>query len=226
MRVIAVVPAYNEAKRIGAVVRGLLARVDSVVVIDDCSLDDTASVARSAGAEVLVHAVNRGQGAALKTGTVWASDAGADIIVHLDADGQHDPDTVPELLAPVHAGNTDVVFGSRFLGITPEGMPVSRRALLVAARAFNRFVLGIPAQMTDPQSGMRAMTAEAARQIDFSQDRMAHCSEILRLTALSGLRWVEVPVRVRYSTDTIAKGQKTTDALRIVWQLFLGAFQR
>jgi len=226
MRVIAVLPAYNEAKRIGAVVRGLLSRVDAVVVIDDASSDDTADAARIAGADVLVHAVNRGQGAALKTGTSWAVEDGADVVVHLDADGQHDPDTVPELLAAVAEGRADVAFGSRFLGVDPVGMPPERRVLLAAARAFNRLVLGIPSAMTDPQSGIRAMTAEAARCIDFRQDRMAHCSEILRLTSRSGLRWVEVPVRVHYTADTIAKGQKAVDALRIVWQLFLGAFQR
>jgi len=103
-------------------------------------------------------------------------------------------------------------------------MPLSRRFLLYAARAFNAIAMGIPKRVTDPQSGMRAMTADAARKIDFKQDRMAHCSEILRLVTKSGLRWIEVPIRVRYTDESLAKGQKSSDALKIAWQLLLGVF--
>jgi hypothetical protein len=101
-------------------------------------------------------------------------------------------------------------------------MPAGRRALLGAARTFNALAMGIPRSVTDPQSGMRAFTREAARLIDFKQDRMAHCSEILRLATRSGLRWVEVPVRVLYTDETLAKGQKTADALKIAWELLIG----
>lgn len=226
MKVFAVMPAYNERGRIGAVVRGLLPRVDRVIVIDDGSADGTADEARAAGADVVAHVLNRGQGAALKTGTVFAASEGADVIVHFDADGQHDPLALPALLAPIIEGRADVVFGSRFLGIESAGMPVSRRLLLAAAREFSCLVLGIPRSVTDPQSGVRAMTAEAACAVDFKQDRMAHCSEILRLVSRSDLRSVEVPVRVIYTSDTLAKGQKAADAVKIVWQLLLGAFQR
>lgn len=226
MKVIAVIPAYNEAGRIGAVVRALLPRVDRVIVVDDCSQDGTAAEAAAAGALTFAHALNRGQGAALKTGTVAALEDGAGIIVHFDADGQHDPDSLPALTAPLLMGAADVVFGSRFLGLAAEGMPFSRRLLLRSARLFSTVVLGVPRTFTDPQSGLRALTAAAARELDFRQDRMAHCSEILRLAARSGLRAVEVPVRVRYTRETIAKGQKAGDALKIVWQLLLGALQR
>ncbi|HTM69167.1 MAG TPA: glycosyltransferase family 2 protein [Candidatus Binatia bacterium] len=226
MKVFVVMPAYNERGRIGAVVRGLLPRVDRVIVVDDGSTDGTADEARAAGADVVAHVLNRGQGAALKTGTLLAADEGADVIVHFDADGQHDPDALPALLAPFELGSADVVFGSRFLGLRSDGMPFSRRLLLGAARQFSSLVLGIPRSVTDPQSGVRAMSAEAARGIDFTQDRMAHCSEILRLVSRSGLRSVEVPVRVIYTAETLAKGQKAADAVRIVWQLLLGAFQR
>jgi hypothetical protein len=226
MKVFAVMPAYNERGRIGAVVRGLLSRVDRVIVIDDGSADGTAEEARAAGADVVAHVLNRGQGAALKTGTVLATAEGADIIVHIDADGQHDPQALPTLLAPIIEGRADVVFGSRFMGIESAGMPVSRKLLLAAAREFSSLVLGIPRSVTDPQSGVRAMTAEAACAVDFRQDRMAHCSEILRLVSRSRLRSVEVPVRVIYTSDTLAKGQKAADAVKIVWQLLLGAFQR
>lgn len=224
MRVIAVVPAYNEADRIGNVVRAVASLTDGVIVVDDGSSDGTAAAAAGAGATVFSHVINRGQGAALKTGTLAALAAGADVVVHIDADGQHDPDAVPALVAALE--DADVAFGSRFLGVRPEGMPLSRRALLGAARLFSTMVLGIPREFTDPQSGMRAMRAGAARAIDFRQDRMAHCSEILRLVARSDLRAVEVPVKVIYTDETLKKGQKAADALHIVWQLILGSLHR
>jgi len=226
MRTFAVVPAYNEEKTVAGVVRGLLPAVEEVIVIDDGSADGTAAAAASAGALVARHVLNRGQGAALKTGTVLALEHGADIVVHIDADGQHDPEAIRKLVAPIEAGEADIVYGSRFLGIEAEGMPASRRALLLLARQFNALFLGVPRTFTDPQSGLRALNAAAARAIDFRQDRMAHCSEILRLVAHSPLRSREVPVRVRYSKETLAKGNKATDALGIVWQLLLGSMHR
>ncbi|MEY4723276.1 MAG: hypothetical protein RLZZ324_789 [Candidatus Parcubacteria bacterium] len=226
MRVAAVIPAYKEKGRIGDVVRAMLQRADRVFVVDDGSGDGTGAEARVAGAEVLTHALNRGQGAALRTGVDAALEDGADVIVHVDADGQHDPDAVPALLAPIRAGDADIVLGSRFMGVNAEGMPASRRALLWAARQFSSGVLGITRTLTDPTNGMRAMTAAAARDIDFRQDRMAHCTEILRL--ISHSRWLartrEVPVKVRYTADTLAKGQKAGDAFKVVWQMVIGSF--
>jgi glycosyltransferase involved in cell wall biosynthesis len=225
MKVIAVMPAYKERSRIVAAISGIQPMVDQIVVVADGSDDGTAEEARKTDAIVLMHAINRGQGAALKTGTEAALKLGADIIVHIDADGQQDPQAIPKLITPLKEGKADVVFGSRFLGIPPEGMPMVRRAVLILGKLFSQFVLGIPRQMTDPQSGLRAMTSVAARQVDFKQDRMAHCSEILRLVTRSDLRWTEVPVRVSYTQATLAKGNQTSDAFRIVWHLFLGIFQ-
>ncbi len=226
MRAIAVIPAYREAARIGQTLAGIRPQVDGLVVVDDGSGDGTAEAACAAGADIVVlrHALNRGQGASLRTGTEAALRLGADIVLHIDADGQHDPASLPALLAPLREGRADVVFGSRFLGADPHGMPAGRRLLLSAARAFNALAMGIPRTVTDPQSGLRALTAAAARAVNFRQDRMAHCSEILRLVTRSELRWVEVPARVRYSAETLAKGQGSGDALKIVWQLLLGLF--
>lgn len=226
MNVVAVMPAWNEASRIKDAIFGVKTHVDRVVVVDDGSHDGTAEAARDAGAVVVCHAVNRGQGAALKTGNVAALKLGADIVVHVDADGQHDPESLPRLLEPIKQGNADVVFGSRFLGVKSDGMPAARRALLFAARVFSGYALGLPRKLTDPQSGYRAMTADAVRAIDFRQDGYAHCSEILRLVTRSNQRWMEVPARIRYSAEVMAKGQKPTQAFAIIWQLLLGAFQR
>jgi glycosyltransferase involved in cell wall biosynthesis len=226
MKVIAVIPAYNEAPRIGATLLAVKPHVDGIVVVDDGSVDETVARAAAAGVTVLQHRINRGQGAALKTGTIAALRLGADIIVHVDADGQHDPTFIDTVVKPLKEGSADVVFGSRFLGVTSGDMPLVRRTLLTAARSFNALFVGIPRRVTDPQSGMRAFSRMAATQVDFREDRMAHCSEILRLVTRSPLRWVEVPIRVRYTSETLAKGQKSRDALKIVWQLFIGAFRR
>lgn len=226
MRVIAVIPAYNEASRLEGVLARLRPFVQQIVVVDDGSADDTWGVAKRAGVTVLRHGVNRGQGAALRTGTMAALRLGADVVVHLDADGQHHPEALIDALAPIREQRADIVIGSRFLGVVPEGMPFLRRVLLGAARQFNRWTLGIPARVTDPQSGFRLLRAEAARALVFRQDRMAHASELLRVITRSSWRWVEVPVPVSYSQETLAKGQKTLDAPRIAWQLILGMFHR
>jgi polyprenyl-phospho-N-acetylgalactosaminyl synthase len=221
MNVIAVVPAWNEGSRIKEVVSAVRAHADGVVVVDDGSRDRTGDEARAGGAVVLRHAINRGQGAALRTGTEAALRLGADIVVHLDADGQHDPAMIRTLVAPIAAGEADVVFGSRFLGTNPVGMPWIRKAYFQLARLFNRYVVGVRGIVTDPQSGARAMSREVAMKIDFRQDRAAHCSEILRLVTHSDLRWKEVPVRVTYTAETLRKGQKFSEAFRILWQLII-----
>lgn len=225
MKVIAVMPAFREQGRIAAAILDIQPLVDQIVVVDDGSPDATVKEAKAAGGIVLTHALNRGQGAALRTGTEAALRLGADIVLHVDADGQHDPEFIPSVLASIKEGRADVVFGSRFLGVEAQGMPPLRRFVLWAGRVFSSFVLGIPSRLTDPQSGLRAMTAETAKHIDFKQDGMAHCSEILRLVTRSQFRWLEVPIRIRYTADTLAKGNKTSDAFKIVWQLLLGSFQ-
>lgn len=226
MRIIGVIPAYNESGRIAATINCCRPFVDGLIVVDDGSTDGTESEAKLAGICVLRHKTNRGQGAALRTGTEAALRQGADIIVHLDADGQHDPAEIPSLIAPIVADSADVVLGSRFLGIKPTGMPLTRRLLLKAGRNFNAFALGIPKSVTDPQSGLRAFNAKAAGSVSFKQDKVAHASEILRIITRSNLRWLEVPSHVRYTPESIKKGQKNLDALRIAWQLFIGVFTK
>lgn len=227
MKTIAIVPGYKEADRIGETVCAIRPHVDVVLVIDDGSPDATAERARQAGALVIRHCVNRGQGASLRTGLEGALALGADILVQLDADGQHDPSYIPALVRPIVLGEADVTFGSRFMGIEAEGITTGRKLLLQAARTFNAFAVGVPTHLTDPQSGYRAFSAQAAAKVDFKQDRMAHCSEILRLVTRSkSLRWKEVPVRVRYTQDSMRKGQKPWDAAKIAWQLLIGAFTK
>lgn len=232
MRVFGVIPAYNEEKRITAVLQASLAYLDEIIVVDDGSTDETTAIASAANSDgrvrVLRHAINRNQGAALRTGTRAALALGADVIVHLDADGQHDPKDLPDLLKPVLEDVVDVVLGSRFLGVEATGMPLLRRWLLRCGRWFNILALGISGKVTDPQSGLRAMTAQAARRIIFHQDGKAHSSEILRCVTRSDLRWMEIPAHVIYSQDSLTKdgSNRTGDAFKIAWHLFVGTFTK
>jgi hypothetical protein len=100
-------------------------------------------------------------------------------------------------------------------------MPVIRKVYFRMAKSFNRYFVGVRGNVTDPQSGARAMSRRAAEQIDFHQDMAAHCSEILRLVTRSDLRWKEVPIQVTYTAETLRKGQKLSEAFRILWQLII-----
>jgi glycosyltransferase involved in cell wall biosynthesis len=214
-----VIPAYKEGVRLRSTLDELQPDYPNVVVVDDGSPDETGEVAREFGVWVLRHPLNRGQGAALQTGIDFALLNGASVIVTFDADGQHDPADIPALVAPVVSGETDVALGSRFLGRT-VGMPLSRRIVLKAAILFTRVVSRI--DVTDTHNGLRAFSRKGALALRIRQDRMAHASEILDEVRRLGLRYREVPVTVRYSAATLAKGQSSWNAVRIAWQFLIG----
>lgn len=218
-----VVPAYNEGRVLGAVVEELVARGHRVVIVDDGSTDETPAAARRAGAIVLRHAVNRGQGAALQTGIAYALRRGAEHIVTFDSDGQHAAEDVDALVAPLLAGRADVVLGSRSIG-SAEGMPAIRKALLALAVVFTRVASG--ASVTDTHNGLRAFTRAAAAKLDIRLDRMAHASEILDQIVRQELRFEEVPVHVRYTEYSRHKGQSSFAALRILADYVLGRWMR
>jgi glycosyltransferase involved in cell wall biosynthesis len=211
-----IVPAYNEAAVIGRVVADLLWRRYSVVVVDDGSTDDTGRNAAAAGATVVTHPINLGQGAALQTGIQFALRQGAETIVTFDADGQHRSADIGGLIEALRANDADFALGSRFLGGT-VAMPASRRLLLVAATWFTRLTTGMT--ISDTHNGLRAMTRRGASRIALRQNRMAHASELLDQIARSRLRYVEVPVTIEYSRYSLAKGQRLADSLRILVDL-------
>ena len=214
-----VVPAFNESASVGAVCARLRGRYANVVVIDDGSSDETATVARKAGAIVLRHTLNRGQGAALQTGIDYALQRGAEVIVTFDSDGQHQVEDVEALLAPVLEGRCDVALGSRFLS-GDSRVPLMRKLTLKLGILFTRLVSGI--RVTDTHNGLRAFSREAARKIQIRQDRMAHASEILDEIAQLKLRYLEVPTRILYTDYTRTKGQRSSAAFRIVWDFLIG----
>lgn len=218
MTITCVIPAFNEEQNLAAVLTAVKPLVKQVVVVDDGSTDRTSAIARSAGVTVLHHLINRGQGAALKTGTQFALSAGADIIVHFDADGQFLPSQIKTVVAPIIAGDADMVFGSRFLSpvATAPKMPAQKKYLIMPlARLFNKIFLKV--KLTDPQSGFRAFSRQAAKSIDWQQDGMAHCSEILFAAANAKLKIKEVPITVIYNHF----GQRLNGGVRIVKDLLL-----
>lgn len=219
-RIWIIVPALNEACTIGGVVASLRSHHWRVVVIDDGSRDTTAEAARHAGAVVLRHAINLGQGASLRTGILFARrQPDARIIVTYDADGQHQPEAVAALLDALDRTGSDVALGSRFLADNAgDQVPASRRALLRMATLFTRLTTGL--HVTDTHNGLRAFTLDAASRLRLTHDRMAHASEILSEIARLGLRYAEAPVTIRYTEYSLAKGQRPLDAIAILWDIF------
>ena len=218
-----VVPAYDEQSTIQQVVSGLRWSFQNIVVVDDCSSDLTAVQARAAGADVLRHPINLGQGASLQTGIDFALQKGAGYIVTFDADLQHRPEDVPLLLTALIESRADFALGSRFLGMAVN-IGLSRRLLLKAAVLFTRLTTGL--KITDAHNGLRAMTRRGANVVRIRQNRMAHASEILQQIAKSALPYVEVPVTVEYTSYSMAKGQRLGNSLNILLELLTGALQR
>lgn len=224
--VLAIVPAYNEEKTIGSVVRSLLCHVDRVVVVDDGSLDKTGRLAREAGAVVFCHSLNRGQGAALETGHEYARGIGADFVVHFDADGQFDADDIPPALSALQTSGADILFGSRFLRDCNQSnphfnasMPFSKKYIFhPIARVVNKFFSTV--HLSDAHNGFRILNRRALDAIRITQDRMAHATEIPVLVKKHKLRHIEFPVKVVYREY----GQRASGGVEIVKDLVMGKF--
>jgi glycosyltransferase involved in cell wall biosynthesis len=217
------IAAYNEGSVIGDVVRELRGQFSNVAVVDDGSSDQTGDIALAAGAVVIRHPINLGQGAAIQTGLTYGLSRGADYLVTFDADGQHRIEDVKSMLEVVKKFDLDVACGSRFLGST-EAMPTSRRILLKLAILFTRFTTGV--KVTDAHNGLRVFSARGARQISITQNRMAHASEIIEQIAAGKLTMQEVPVTIKYTEYSLQKGQKITNSLSIIMDLLGGRMHK
>ena len=216
-----VIPAFNEATSIGRVLRAVKPYGWQVVVIDDGSTDGTSQEALMGQAHVCRHMVNLGQGAALQTGIQYALRRGAKLVVTYDADDQHRAEDVPDLLRALTDGGYDVALGTRFA--KPESVtsiPPSRRLLLRLATLYTRWTVGV--SVTDTHNGLRAFTADAARKLKIVHNRMSHATEILCQVRAHGMRYIEVPVCIRYTGYSLGKGQKLTDAFSVLWDSLAG----
>jgi polyprenyl-phospho-N-acetylgalactosaminyl synthase len=210
-------PAYNEGTTIERVVTSVRQVGLNVVVVDDGSTDSTCEQGARAGAAVVRHPINLGQGAALKTGIDYALAQGADILVTFDADGQHRVSDIPVMVDVLVRERADFALGSRFLNQSPT-TPITRRVLLWGATLFTRVTTGL--RLTDTHNGLRAFTRRGAAALRLRQNRMAHASEILADVAASNLPYVEVPVTVDYTPYSLAKGQRGGDFVVILLDLF------
>lgn len=216
MRVVAVIPAYNESKTIAEVLRQVSPQVFRVVVVDDGSHDTSGDIARASGAFVVRHVTNQGLGAALITGFEAARRLGAEVVVTLDADGQHDPTEFSRLVQAIKEG-ADVVIGSRM--IHPEGMPWYRVLAQLLGNAATFVLFG--ALVTDSQSGYRAFRIEALQAMQLHTHRMEISSEIIAEIKRHKLRLAEVPVSAIYTDYSLSKGQNWIVGLKTLVKLVI-----
>jgi len=222
-RVVVVIPAYNEERTIVEVIRGLKQHgFTTLIVIDDGSSDRTGELASREGVIRLRHILNRGLGGALGTGIDAALRLGAEVIVTFDADGQHDPNDIMKLLAPIEVEEAEVVIGSRMLD--PQGMPYRRRMANWIANVVTYLLFG--AWTTDSQSGLRAFSSRAAARMHIITTGMEVSSEIIAETVKNRLQWKEVPVKAIYTDYSLSKGQSFSVGLQTLMKLILAKVQR
>ena len=209
-----VVPLFNEGPVVGDVIRDLRTRYPLVVCVDDGSLDDSASVAEAAGAAVVRHPYNMGQGAALKTGIDYAlRDPEMRQVVTFDSDGQHQVDDAASMIALRDAEGVDIVLGSRFLDTrTKPGL--LKRAVLRGAVWYSNITSGV--KLSDAHNGLRVLGREACQKIAIEQNRMAHASEIVEEIGRHRFTVREHPVHILYTDYSRSKGQSMLNSVNIV----------
>lgn len=217
--VMVVVPAYNEAAVIFWVIEDLVRRGYKTLVIDDCSGDETSAKAVSAGAIVIRHPLNLGQGAALQTGFEFALRQDVECIVTFDADGQHNSEDIEKLVMALYEQDAEIALGSRFLGKS-FNLTYFRKLVLFWGRVFTWFTGG--PWLTDVHNGIRSFRSSVLRKMQIKHPRMAHASEILYKIKANKFRYCEVPVTIRYNSYSKQKGQKSLfGIIRILWDLLL-----
>ena len=193
------IPAYNAEKKIGNVVKKSLEYVDEVIVCDDGSTDNTEKIASESGAHVLSHKKNQGYGAALITMFDHARKEDTDVMITLDADGQHDPQEIPQFLKALDENKVDVVIGSRFLNNKTKPPSYRQTGIKVITSAVK---LGNKLKITDAQSGYRAYSKNAIKKIHPTETGMAASTEIMHKISNNELSVCEVPITVSYEGET------------------------
>jgi glycosyltransferase involved in cell wall biosynthesis len=215
--IVAVIPAYNEEKTIGPILEKARSFADKIIIVDDGSTDKTAEIAKQYGVGVLSHVINRGLGAALRTGFAAALKENAEMVVTLDADGQHNPEDIPKLIEPIKNGSADAVIGSRFL--KNEKAPLFRKIANWVGNAVTYLFFGI--WVTDSQSGFRAFSRKALLKIHLKSSGMEVSSEIIKEIKRNNLRLAEVPIKPVYTKYSMSKGQNLLEGVKTVFQLIL-----
>lgn len=195
-----------------------------VVIVDDCSSDNTKSELNELPIHYVRHKVNMGQGAALQTGIDFAKSRGAQYFVTFDADGQHDSNDIPGMLELMQKEHTDIIFGSRFLPGSKTNVSRSRSFALNIGRYVNYFVSGI--LLSDSFNGLRLLSRNAAEKIRITENRMSHPIDILLQTSKEKLKYCEYPASIHYSEYSKKKGLKNIHGVKILAEIFLYKFFR
>lgn len=219
-----IVPVYNEGTVVGDVVADARQTFSNIVCVDDGSRDNSADVVLRAGAHLVRHPANLGQGAALQTGIEYAlRQPGSRYFVTFDSDGQHQVADVKRLLDALSTGEVDLAIGTRFRGDTSH-IPWVKRVVLRSVVALSPRLRTL--QLTDSHNGLRAFTRPVAEQIHITQNGMGHASEIVGMVGRHGWRVTEVPVTILYTDYSRAKGQSIINGVNILFENVLRVSSR
>ena len=200
MKITVGIPAYNEEENIAKIISQLKDITSSIIVCDDHSTDNTNKIAKSLGVDVVTHSKNMGYGSAIKSIFAKAKEIDSDVLVTMDADGQHRIEDLKKILEPVLSGTVDICIGSRFLEKNVENVPSYRKVgIKVLTKLTN---VSLKESITDSQSGFRAYAKKAISEIIPTDSGMAISNEILLKASSLNLRIGEVPIVVLYDGDT------------------------
>ncbi len=218
------IPAYNEEKTIGKVIDEIQSYgFKNIIIVDDGSSDRTAEIARSKGAKVIRHILNRGAGAATQTALEYARNISSKHLVLMDADGQHHPEYIEKMWLDMRKNDADLIIGSRFLD-RHENIPFLRRAYNWIGNGLINITCKY--HYTDTQCGFRLLNRNAIHHLDLQIDNFAFCSEMIINAERKGLKIAESPVTVRYTDYSLGKGQGLAEGIRTIfsfwWKLIYG----
>ncbi len=222
MKIFVIIPAFNEETMVAKVISKIPRRLVGVgkvttVVVDDGSTDLTSFEARRAGATVIRHSVNCGLGGALGTGFAYAKKNKADIVITMDADGQHNPSDILPMIKQINKKKVDVIIGSRM--IAKQKMPLDRQIINFLGNIATYVLFGI--WTSDSQSGMRAFTKKALDKIEIKTNRMEVSTEFFKEIKRNNLTFSEVAIKPIYTIYSRNKGQKNLNALDVFYKIFL-----
>ncbi len=211
-----VVPAFNEASVIGDVIADIRSVFDHVVCVDDGSKDGTGDIALAAGAHVVRHPVNLGQGAAIQTGVEYARrQPGAQVFATFDADGQHRLKDVVAMIDRLSTEDLDMVVGTRFAEPTQSKPPLLKRIILRVAAFVSPSSRHLG--LTDAHNGLRVFNKKVADELNITMSGMSHASEIITIAVEKHWRVAEEPVEILYTDYSRSKGQSLLNGVNIVF---------
>jgi len=194
------IPAYNEEKNIAKIIVESKKFADQIIVCDDGSKDSTATIAESLGVIVIKHHKNLGYGSAIHSIFLKAKEINADILVTIDADGQHKVEDIAKLVEPIKKGDADLIIGSRFLDVSSKKIPEYRKiGIKIITKVTNS---SLKNKITDSQSGFRAYGKQVISKLNASDMGMGISTEILIKASALDFRIAEVPINVIYDGNT------------------------